>query len=49
MVIWEREKRKMNFELQGGYNLPLIEFWKEENIKLERAFNFAREEREKVE
>lgn len=31
----------------GGYNIPPALFWKEENVKLERAFlNFAREERE---
>jgi hypothetical protein len=34
----------MMFGMGGGYNLPLTEFWKEENVKLERAFNFAREE-----
>jgi hypothetical protein len=34
----------MMFGMGGGYNLPLAEFWKEENVKLERAFNFAREE-----
>lgn len=34
----------MNVGMGGGYNLPLFDFWKEENKKLERAFNFAREE-----
>jgi len=34
----------MNFGIVGGYNLPLVNFWKEENKKLEQAFNFAREE-----
>jgi hypothetical protein len=34
----------MNFGMGGGYNIPLNDFWKEENVKLERAFNFAREE-----
>jgi hypothetical protein len=34
----------MNFGMLGGDNTPLIDFWKAENIKLERAFNFAREE-----
>ena len=38
------KKRKMNIGMQGGYNLPLTEFWEVENKKLERAFNFAREE-----
>jgi len=33
----------------GGYNLPPIDFWKVENKKLERAFNFAREEAHKNE
>jgi len=38
-------KKEMNFGIVGGgFNLPLIDFWKEENKKLERAFNFAREE-----
>lgn len=39
----------MNSEIQGGYNLPLIGFWNVENKKLERAFNFAREERKQNE
>ena len=35
----------MNFGMRGGYSIPLNDFWKEENVKLERAFlNFAREE-----
>lgn len=34
----------MNFGFGGGYNLPLVDFWREENKKLERAFNFAQEE-----
>ena len=34
----------MNFGFGGGYNLPLNDFWKEENKKLEQAFRFAREE-----
>lgn len=38
-------KKEMMFGIGGGYNLPLNEFWKAENEKLERAFlNFAREE-----
>lgn len=39
----------MNFGIGGGYNLPLAEFWKEENVKRDRAFNFAREESEQNE
>jgi hypothetical protein len=36
----------MNFGMmESGYNLPLVNFWNVENMKLERAFNFAREER----
>ena len=37
----------MNFEIDGGgFNLPLANFLKTENIKLELAFlNFTREER----
>ena len=31
-------KKEMVFGIGGGYNLPLAEFWKEENVKLERAF-----------
>jgi len=40
------KKRKMNDGIVGGgYNLPLVNFWKVENEKLERAFlNFARDE-----
>jgi hypothetical protein len=38
------EKKEMNGIEDGGYNLPLANFWKEESIKLERAFNFAKEE-----
>ena len=34
----------MNEGMGGGYNLPLVNFLKVENEKLERAFNFAREE-----
>jgi hypothetical protein len=35
----------MKFGIEGGgFNLPLANFLKEENIKLERAFNFAKEE-----
>lgn len=38
----------MNVGISGGYNLPLTGFWKEENVKLERAFlNFAREDETK--
>jgi hypothetical protein len=37
-------KKEMNFGMGGGYNLPLNDFWKTENIKLERAFIFAQEE-----
>jgi hypothetical protein len=40
----------MMFGMSGGYNLQLNDFWKEENVKLERAFlNFAREESIKAE
>ena len=38
----------MNFNIGGGYNLPLNDFWKEENKELERAFNFAEKEVEEV-
>jgi hypothetical protein len=37
----------MNFGLMGsGYNLPLIDFWKAENIKLERALKAFEESKE---
>ena len=39
----------MNVGMYGGYNLPLHDFLKVENEKLERAFNFAKEEKERVE
>ena len=39
----------MNFDIGGGYNLPLINFWNEENKKLERAFKFAADERKQNE
>ena len=39
----------MNVGMYGGFNLPLTDFLKVENEKLERAFNFAREERKQNE
>jgi hypothetical protein len=39
----------MNFGIGSGFSVLLNDFWKEENIKLERAFNFAREEGRKSE
>ena len=40
----------MNFGIDGGgFNLPLVNFLKVENEKLERAFNFARENKGKSE
>lgn len=35
----------MNFEMAGGYNIPPIAWQNERRELLQRAFNFAAEER----
>jgi hypothetical protein len=37
----------MNFGISGGYNVPPIVWMHERRIKMQRAFNFAKEEEAK--
>ena len=39
----------MNFGIAGGYNLPPFIWQNERRIKMQRAFNFAAEERKQIE
>ena len=48
--IRRNEKKEMNFGFGGGYNLPLNDFWKEENKNLSKLLDLlVKKEKEETE